>query len=543
VEVIPQDRLETLAAQAPEPPKSNGAPCDKGGGYSVDVMRSMIVRLDKLPQSIQGQNGSKALVRAACNCCWFTADETKQRQGLEHYNATKCSPPWSDRELSHALDSARKKVGDGIGTWELDRQAWKSKGGSQPAAEFDGAEVVPICFDSLLAANPKLHDPVIEMLLRTGETMNVIAPAKRGKSWIIYAIILSMIAGRRWLNNFQCHPGKVLLVDAELHPATLANRLPKVAAALGIEQSEYGQMLDVVCIRGKGWNIHQVASWLRSIPKGTYKLIVLDALYRLLPPDCSENDAAKMTAVYNAVDGLAEQQGAAVVIVHHSTKGSQSTKEVVDIGSGSGAIARAPDSHVVLRQHEDPDCVVLEAAVRSWAPVVPLGLRWGFPLWTPDIEIDTGALKGLKSDREEKQSESDLKGIEQIKAVLAKGSATERAIRRDTGIGHARLQRLLGILKQDEEANYRDALVGGNSACEWFLSEGGGSGGLDHPQTTGGEGGCPSLKGEMDHPPPSNHRKAEKKKRRTTPRKSRAKGESVADDNPLLTRKPGGFEV
>ena len=44
---------------------------------------------------------------------------------------------------------------------------------------------------------------------------------------------------------------------------------------------------------------------------------------------------------------LAIQTGAAFVLVHHSTKGSQAEKSVTDTGSGAGAMSRAVDSHIV----------------------------------------------------------------------------------------------------------------------------------------------------------------------------------------------------
>ncbi len=74
---------------------------------------------------------------------------------------------------------------------------------------------------------------------------------------------------------------------------------------------------------------------------------------------------------------------------HHSTKGDQGGKAVTDIGAGGGAQSRTVDCHLTIRPHNDaPELAVLDAAVRTFAPVEPQTLRWKFPLWelAEDIE-------------------------------------------------------------------------------------------------------------------------------------------------------------
>ncbi len=91
----------------------------------------------------------------------------------------------------------------------------------------------------------------------------------------------------------------------------------------------------------------------------------------MLPAGIDENDNAAMSQVYNAIDRYAEMLQASFILVHHSSKGSQSGKSVTDVGSGAGAISRAADAHLILRPHEEPNCAVFESAVRSWPPVEP----------------------------------------------------------------------------------------------------------------------------------------------------------------------------
>lgn len=114
------------------------------------------------------------------------------------------------------------------------------------------------------------------------------------------------------------------------------------------------------------------------------------------------------------------------MVVHHASKGSQSDKRVTDVGSGAGAQSRATDCHMVLREHEDEGVTVLDAAVRSFAPVEPLALRWSFPIFIPDEFADARKLKGQLSHQEQKQVERDKEACHKIISALMAGPATAR---------------------------------------------------------------------------------------------------------------------
>ena len=163
-------------------------------------------------------------------------------------------------------------------------------------------------------------------LFREGETVNIIASPKVGKSWLAYKLALSIIAGQDFL-GFATARGKVLLIDNELHPQTLALRIPAVANPLGIFPAEYNDDLEVWPLRGNLRPLHQLEDDLEAIEPGHFKAIILDAKYRFGNGD-SENDNAAETQFYNTLDRIAERTGAALVLIHHSTKGSQSDKRL-----------------------------------------------------------------------------------------------------------------------------------------------------------------------------------------------------------------------
>ena len=61
------------------------------------------------------------------------------------------------------------------------------------------------------------------------------------------------------------------------------------------------------------------------------------------------------------------------------------------MGAGAGAQSRATDTHMVLRDHSEPGCVVVEAVTRSWAAeVVDEGLLYGLVRTAQHVRFPVG---------------------------------------------------------------------------------------------------------------------------------------------------------
>jgi len=264
----------------------------------------------------------------------------------------------------------------------------------------------PPSIGSLVAAHPRLRPPVIHGLLREGETMNVIASPKTGKSWLTLDLAIAVATGRPWLERYRTVPGPVLIIDNELHPETSAHRLPMVAEARGVPMRDVAEQIRVDNLRGHLQDIFTMEKYFGALERGRFKIIVLDAFYRFMPVGKDENDNGTMANIYNHIDAFADRLGCCFVLIHHSSKGSQSGKSVTDVGAGAGAQSRATDSHLVLRPHEEEGVVVLDAAVRSWPPIEPTCLRWDFPVWSVDETLDPVS---LKSERPGKKKDAATK--------------------------------------------------------------------------------------------------------------------------------------
>ena len=239
---------------------------------------------------------------------------------------------------------------------------------------------------------PNLRRPIIHGLLRSGETMNIISAPKVGKSWLVTALAINASRGEPWL-GYPCAKSKVLLIDNELHVETLANRVNLVSRELGINQSELFD-LTTKNMRGLLVDFNKLdLGLLERIKKGRFDMVILDAFYRFLPAGTSENDNGAMAKIYNMIDGWAHLLDCCFVLIHHTSKGNQSEKEITDVGAGAGSVSRAADTHLIIRKHQEEKYFVLEAESRSFPKIEPKVLQWAFPLFREATEMNPKQLK------------------------------------------------------------------------------------------------------------------------------------------------------
>lgn len=341
---------------------------------------------------------------------------------LEKLSREATAPDCSLGELSSKLDDLRSQIV-----------------GSQDSGIITAGD--------LLERYDVLPDPLIygpgdgEGLIRAGESMSLNACTKGQKSWSAAQLAVCAATSQRWLGTFVVNECPVLWVDGELRKAVLSHRLKTVCDAMAVPVEWVADRIHVRAVRGERTNILTLLSQARRMrPKPG--LLIVDPIYKLYPDGVDENSNGDIAKVYSAIDELAEHLGCGVCIVHHQSKGDQSGKRIVDIGSGAGAAARAVDAHVVLREHEQEDCAVLDCAVRSFRKPPPTVLRWTFPLWVPDHELDPAALKRPGKPHQDAQ---DREGLEAVINAITSGKRTKRAIRDSLTMGDGRVSRLLSM--------------------------------------------------------------------------------------------------
>lgn len=255
----------------------------------------------------------------------------------------------------------------------------------------------------IAAGVPPMRPFVVDGLLRRGEICNFIGASKTGKTWMLYHLIAALASGGAWLGR-QCAPSRILLVDNELHPETAQNRMHDVLQALGVAPELFDERVKVAYVRGRMATLEDVEATLREAGRGAFDVIALDAFYRFLK-GVDENANGEMTGVYNHLDRIAAFSGAAIINVHHSSKGDQSGKATTDVGSGAGAIARATDTHLAFLRHMEDGCVVLRGECRSSKRPLAVGLRLNPPFVIVDAALDLDDLwtakKAAKGQRTE----------------------------------------------------------------------------------------------------------------------------------------------
>lgn len=417
-----------------------------------------------LTMDIQDRNdGSHRLIAAACRCIEHDLSDVEAIACLRAYEVQRPFPvAYRDGELVKRLRDAESMSQRGKALAE------PAKPGTLVQALLDSPtdEFTPRFknVQQMIEDYPQLRPPVVHGLLRQGETMNVIAAPKTGKSWLVIDMAMAIATGRKWLGCYQTQKGNVLILDNELHGETSANRVPAVAQSRHIDLCEIAQSLYIENMRGRLIDTFQLENYFNYIQPRQFKLIIMDAFYRFMPSDTDENDNGRMAHIYNQIDRYASRLECAFVLIHHTSKGNQSGKSVTDVGAGAGAQSRAADSHLVLRQHQEDNVIVLDAAVRSWAPVAPQCLSWEFPVWNPAPSLNPADL-AMPARRNKKSSKSDPDEAKPdwtpelfIKRFLTEEPKMKDQIvleAREAGLSHAKSQKLLG------------AAEGMNLVCRW----------------------------------------------------------------------------
>ena len=380
--------LDVLPDQLPEPPAwlvellddcasepnvtPPGAPCSPQGESPAEGGN---------PIPAGQRNATLARLAGTMRRVGMEADEILA--ALVTVNRNRCTPPLSDAEVARTAASVARYEPDQVAVAFVENH-WDQDGDKASAPYIPAFE---LCLEFT-----ELRAPIVHGLLREGETMNVIAAPKTGKSWLVLDLALSVVTGMPWL-EFPTEPGRVLLIDNELHPETLANRIPRVADALRLPKSTWKDGLYVQTLRGQLKDLFRMEDYFKALPEGFFKLIILDAFYRFMPRDMDENDNGTMANLYNVIDRCAAKLQTGFVLIHHTTKGLQSGKSITDVGAGAGSQSRAADCHLILRPHEVDGCLSVDAVARSWPPPEAFVIRQAFPLWMPDRALDPRDLK------------------------------------------------------------------------------------------------------------------------------------------------------
>lgn len=208
----------------------------------------------------------------------------------------------------------------------------------------DPAAATPLLVESfadLVAQDLPTQQFLIEGLIPAGQLVMLGGRGKAGKSWLVLQAIAAIDRGILFLGK-PTKRGRVLYLALEDGRRRMNQRpkilrwqpSPAVDIAFKIANFDRG---------GEG-----VAHIRQAIADKGYDLVVVDTLVKTLSAAADENSNTEMGAICNDLADLAHDSGAAILIVHHTSK--VTTDNPFDNLRGASAIRNAYDVGLLLRR-------------------------------------------------------------------------------------------------------------------------------------------------------------------------------------------------
>jgi hypothetical protein len=184
------------------------------------------------------------------------------------------------------------------------------------------------------------------------------AQEKAGKTWAALDLAVSVATGRPWLDHFACPtPGPVLVFLGEGGERATVRRIEAIATAKGIDPDQLADQLRL-CFRvprlaapGAGGELAAIQAELEAHPAA---LVVLDPLY-LAAAGASGSNLYDMGAVLQAIQGVCQQAGCALLVVTHWNKTGDGRGADRISGAGPAAWARVICSVSIDHRGADDD--------------------------------------------------------------------------------------------------------------------------------------------------------------------------------------------
>jgi hypothetical protein len=195
------------------------------------------------------------------------------------------------------------------------------------------------------------------------------AQEKAGKTWAALDLAVSVACGRPWLDHFACpSPGPVLVFLGEGGERATVRRIEAIATSKGVDPNQLAERLRL-CFRvprlaaaGAGSELAAIEQELAAHPAA---LVVLDPLY-LAAAGASGSNLYDMGAVLQAIQGVCQQAGCALLVVTHWNKTGDGRGAERISGAGPAAWARVICSVSIQYRGSDEDgasTVLLEVEV------------------------------------------------------------------------------------------------------------------------------------------------------------------------------------
>ena len=241
---------------------------------------------------------------------------------------------------------------------------------------------------------PALPAELVKGILHQGSKMVVGGTSKGRKTMTLIDLAVSVATGTPWW-GFQCVQGAVCYINFEIQDPFFAHRTHVVCEAKKVTLARDAFM--VWNLRGHGEGLENLTNDLMSVLRHKkFVLIVFDPIYKGLGSR-DENKAGHVASMMNELEKIAVKTRAAIAFGAHYSKGNQAMKESIDRIGGSGVFARDPDSILTMTAHEEPEAFTVDATLRNFAPIDPFVVKFEWPLFTRDEELNPEQLKQART--------------------------------------------------------------------------------------------------------------------------------------------------
>jgi len=237
---------------------------------------------------------------------------------------------------------------------------------------------------------------IVQGLIHEGTKATFVGGSKSFKTWSLMDLGLSVAAGVPWW-GLPTNKGRVLYINLEIPKQFARQRLRAIAQAKAVTAPSGFVFWN---LRG---HVRPMAEMVREIINRikseslAFGMVIVDPIYKLLA-GCDENGAGEMTELLNDFEKLAVETGAAVVNGTHMSKGNQAAKDPMDRASGSGVIARDPDTMIILTRHEESDAFTVDTVLRNFPPMPSFVIRREHPLMVRADDLDPAELRRPSSN-------------------------------------------------------------------------------------------------------------------------------------------------
>lgn len=267
---------------------------------------------------------------------------------------------------------------------------------------------------------PAKRKNLIDGYLKEKGKLIISGTPKTGKSFLIYQLAYAVATGRDWIGH-HCRKGVVYYFDGELCIEDTYERWTNTREKMFISHPE---TLHYVNTYETGGDI-SIKDIAEDAKHGRYKnadLIILDSLYMFLKGD--ENSNYEMKDELKNINRIIKYTGAAVIAVHHMSKGIQSGKASMDRISGAGTFSRFFETILSLNllsaePYDEGRALRLEGDARNFNPA-PVNLWFKDGIYTVDTSGDLAMRSFFDPKKEtlEKKNGNDVSKVNHVYAWL-----------------------------------------------------------------------------------------------------------------------------